>query len=392
MKRIGKLLLYFMVMALAFSFFAPATFAANEINEIIIDIDGAEVNFEDQRPTIINGVIVTPVRSMFETLGFDVSWTPATQTVTLTNERYVSRWNPDARAMEAVLSSIEVSIVIGSSTFTINDEEFNTSAPAQIIGGRTMMPIHAILEELNYYASWDVVESTLTIKDLNGFHSFDASEGAIEAQLADPDEGDLISIIHTNFGEIHLRLFPDMAPLAVENFVTHAQDGYYDGVIFHRVIDGFMIQGGDPEGTGTGGESIWGMPFGDEFTTDLRHFRGALSMANSGANTNGSQFFIVQAEQINPLNLAALEHRLDNQDELSPWGGLYFRDIFPVSLIEFYLEHGGTPHLDFGHTVFGQVFIGMDVVDAIAATETGEADRPVEDVIIERIEILNFRR
>ncbi|MDE5994015.1 MAG: peptidylprolyl isomerase, partial [Oscillospiraceae bacterium] len=101
--------------------------------------------------------------------------------------------------------------------------------------------------------------------------------------------GDKIATIITNMGEIKIKLFPEYAPKAVENFVTHAQEGYYNGLIFHRVINNFMIQGGDPNGTGTGGESIWGEPCEDAFTPELHNLRGALSMANAGPSTNGSQ-------------------------------------------------------------------------------------------------------
>ena len=117
-------------------------------------------------------------------------------------------------------------------------------------------------------------------------------------QLNAPKDGELKATIKTNMGEIKLRLFPEHAPKAVENFTTHAKNGYYNGLIFHRVIDNFMIQGGDPLGTGKGGESIWGKPFEDEFTGELHNLRGALSMANAGPNTNGSQFFIVQAPEV----------------------------------------------------------------------------------------------
>ena len=102
------------------------------------------------------------------------------------------------------------------------------------------------------------------------------------------------AVLKTNQGEIKIQLFPEQAPMTVENFIRLAQKGYYDGTIFHRVISDFMIQGGDPEGNGTGGESIWGHPFEDELSRELFNIRGALSMANSGPNTNGSQFFIVQ--------------------------------------------------------------------------------------------------
>ena len=145
--------------------------------------------------------------------------------------------------------------------------------------------------------------------------------------------------LHTNHGPIELELFEGEAPKTVENFRKLARDGFYDGVIFHRVIPDFMIQGGDPTGTGTGGP---GYTFDDEFNAHPVA-RGALAMANAGPNTNGSQFFIVTADAC-------------------PW-------------------------LDGKHTVFGQVTSGMDVVDTISKLETGAADRPREDVVIERIDL-----
>ena len=114
-------------------------------------------------------------------------------------------------------------------------------------------------------------------------------------QTALPQSGDTTCIMHTTMGDIKIRLFPEHAPKAVENFITHAKNGYYNGLKFHRVIKDFMIQGGDPMGSGIGGESIWGEPFEDEFCQELHNIRGSLSMANAGPCTNGSQFFIVQA-------------------------------------------------------------------------------------------------
>ncbi|MGD6804343.1 peptidylprolyl isomerase [Rossellomorea aquimaris] len=175
----------------------------------------------------------------------------------------------------------------------------------------------------------------------------------------------------TNMGDITIKLFPEQAPKAVENFMTHSKEGYYDGVIFHRVITDFMIQGGDPQGTGTGGESVWGEPFEDEFSKELLNIRGALSMANAGPGTNGSQFFIVQNSSVDP----SLEQQMVQAG-------------FGKKAIETYMERGGTPHLDNKHTVFGQVIEGMDVVDEIAAVETGANDKPAEDVVIEKIEIV----
>jgi len=173
----------------------------------------------------------------------------------------------------------------------------------------------------------------------------------------------------TNRGEFTVALFQDQAPKTVENFIGLAEKDYYDGVIFHRVINDFMIQGGDPTGTGMGGESLWGQPFEDEFNQEVFNLNGALSMANAGPNTNGSQFFIVTNEHINQNMLSQM-----------PGAG------YPEEVITAY-EKGGTPWLDFKHTVFGHVLSGMDVVNKINATETGMQDKPVEEVIINHITI-----
>ncbi len=154
----------------------------------------------------------------------------------------------------------------------------------------------------------------------------------------------LVAAMNTNMGTIKLELFPDIAPKAVENFVTHSEKGYYDGIIFHRVIDKFMIQGGDPTGTGRGGESIWGKPFEDEFSPELRFDGpGYLAMANAGPGTNGSQFFITVA---------------------------------------------ATDWLNDHHTIFGKVIGGMDVVYEISKVKTSKpGDKPLEDVKIINIKI-----
>ena len=193
-------------------------------------------------------------------------------------------------------------------------------------------------------------------------------------QLQKPQATDTTARMVTSMGDICIRLFPEQAPKAVENFTTHAKNGYYDGLKFHRVIKDFMIQGGDPLGTGVGGESIWGHTFEDEFSPLLHNIRGALSMANAGPSTNGSQFFIVQATNL-PMNM------LDQMEEL--------KDYFPEDCIENYRELGGTPWLDYHHTVFGQVYEGMDIVDAIANVQVNGSDMPLDDVTILRIEINN---
>ncbi|MTD38962.1 peptidylprolyl isomerase [Erwinia sp. CPCC 100877] len=192
-------------------------------------------------------------------------------------------------------------------------------------------------------------------------------------QLSDKvsEDEDLVELVTTE-GTIEIKLFPKQAPKTVENFITHAKDGYYNNVTFHRVIENFMIQGGDPKGDGTGGESIWNGTFDDEISNQLYNIRGALSMANAGTDengkgTNGSQFFIVQ-----------------NTDDVSD--GL-LKDDYPEKIIEAY-KKGGTPYLDKKHTVFGQVTKGMDVVDKIAAVETDDSDKPKKDIKIEKINIL----
>lgn len=182
--------------------------------------------------------------------------------------------------------------------------------------------------------------------------------------------------IQTSMGDISLKLFPEQAPLAVENFLTHAKEGYYNGITFHRVINNFMIQTGDPKGDGTGGESIWagkdaqrdpGQGFKNEVSAFLYNIRGALSMANAGPDTNGSQFFINQ----NPADASA---------QLST-------ATHPGKIIDAY-KTGGNPSLDGSYTVFGQVTEGMDVVDKIAAVETAEGDKPKEEVTIKQITIV----
>jgi peptidyl-prolyl cis-trans isomerase B (cyclophilin B) len=197
------------------------------------------------------------------------------------------------------------------------------------------------------------------------------TEETIYPQLtAEVQENETVVDMQTNMGTITIKLFPKLAPKTVENFVQHSKNGYYDGLTFHRVINGFMIQGGDPEGNGTGGESIYGAPFEDEFSQRLFNIRGALSMANAGPNTNGSQFFIVQSKTVDP----SLKGQMEQAG-------------YPAEIVEAYMEKGGTPWLDFRHTVFGQVIEGMDVVDEIASVRTGMYDKPLHDVMIEKMTV-----
>ncbi|MDA9462876.1 MULTISPECIES: peptidylprolyl isomerase [Enterococcus] len=217
-------------------------------------------------------------------------------------------------------------------------------------------------------ASSSTKESTEKTTETSTVESIDLNSlelPQLNTEVADNE--DLVEMVTTK-GTIKIKLFPELAPKAVENFMTHAKDGYYDGVTFHRVIQDFMIQGGDPEGNGTGGESIWGEGFETEISNQLYNIRGALSMARTqDPNSNGSQFFIVQ-----------------NSDDMHD--GL-LKDDYPQAIIDAY-KNGGYPSLDGEYTVFGQVVEGMDVVDAIAAVETDSSDKPTEDVKIEKINIL----
>ncbi|PCI24903.1 peptidylprolyl isomerase [Candidatus Peregrinibacteria bacterium] len=165
-------------------------------------------------------------------------------------------------------------------------------------------------------------------------------------QKALPAKGEQIIVIETSEGTVSARLFPDHAPKAVENFLGLMKLKYYNGTIFHRVIFNFMIQAGDPTATGKGGESIWKTHFNDEFHPELKHIRGAMAMANHGPNTNGSQFFVVEAPE--------------------------------------------TPWLDKKHTVFGQIFEGLDIIDLIANADVDENDRPLKDIVLKNITLTSY--
>lgn len=205
-------------------------------------------------------------------------------------------------------------------------------------------------------------------------------KAAAEKQMSKPANGEEIAIIKVkNFGDIKVKFFKDIAPKATENFITHSKNGYYNNLIFHRVIDEFMIQGGDPLGTGTGGESIWEEGFGTELDKTLVPYRGSLCMAMSMMpNSIGSQFFITQAHYSEQM-----ESYMKKSNQ------------FSSGLLEQYKTYGGYLSLYEQYTVFGQVFEGMEVVDAIAktpthTTEDGQEDKPVQDVVIETIEITTY--
>lgn len=240
------------------------------------------------------------------------------------------------------------------------------------------------------------------------------ADKSVGFQLEMPKVGEEIAIITTNYGDIYIRFFPEAAPKAVENFKGLIKSGKYDNTIFHRVVNDFMIQGGDYENSnGTGGDSIWGGSFKDEFDSKLFNIRGSLSMANAGVDTNGSQFFINQAKSdgfsradYDYDSVSALaqqyydsyvkqyvdfkEYYPTLQDFLEDGMGMATLSYtVPEEVWKLYEQNGGNISLDGafrrkgGHTVFGQVFRGMDVVDKIAAVEVdSETNKPLTDVVI----------
>lgn len=221
-------------------------------------------------------------------------------------------------------------------------------------------------------------------------------------QLEQPEEGEEIAVVTMESGEvIKLRFFPDEAPKAVYNFKLHALEGYYDGLTFHRIIEGFMIQGGDPSGDGTGGESVWGQDFADEFNKNLVNIDGAVSMANAGADTNGSQFFINatggMSSSWDEYQQGYDVYEQDPEAFTAYFGNWVDMEKMTKDVEELYDQQGGNPTLDgyystqgTGHTVFAQVFEGMESVYALSQVETDSNNKPLEDVVIQSVEIVPY--
>lgn len=278
-----------------------------------------------------------------------------------------------------------------------------------MIKSKKIIPISIALSAIIALSS--CVNDDLNISEIENVTDSQSAENLLErfpvveskdelAQLNEIKNGEQIAILKTNKGDISIRFFPEYAPKAVENFVTLASDGYYDGLTFHRVINDFMIQGGDPTGTGAGGESIYGGTFDDEITPYLKHFSGAVAMANAGANTNGSQFYIVENDKLDDNELKEIQKFVDDPEgvlEELPNSDVVLTNnrIYSPVVAKEYINNGGTPMLDFKYTIFAQVFDGMDIVHSIADAKTfdgenGQMDKPQEDIVIESIEITTY--
>lgn len=197
------------------------------------------------------------------------------------------------------------------------------------------------------------------------------------ANFTAPEKGDkIVELTFKDYGTVKFRLFPEYAEMGVENFTGLANDGFYDGLTFHRIIKDFMIQGGDPLGTGQGGKSLWGSSFDGGTDSHLIHLPGAVAYANSGTTaSNSSQFYIVTGSETPEDMFTYYEQK-----------GILFSD----NAKELYKQYGGTPFLDGKYTVFGQVFDGLDIIYQIQCTATDSSDKPLDDVIIESVRVTEY--
>lgn len=227
--------------------------------------------------------------------------------------------------------------------------------------------------------STEIVESSETVTESIQDQSVEDVD-ILNFKQPEIDE-EIVVIKVKDYGTIKIKLFEDECPKGVENFKRLiSEKSYYDNVIFHRVIQDFVIQAGDPNGNGTGGESIWGEGFEREFNAGLRHFVGAVAYAtNSVDHLNKSQFYIVCQDNGSEYNESYFNMTQDT-----------YGIVFPHNVREKYQEVGGTPYLDGNYEVFGQVFEGLDVVMAISETETDNNDKPYDDIVIESATIEKY--
>ncbi len=372
-KRIGLIstLVFTMVMT-------STTFGATKVVE---DVKVYKTNNNtymsfDKDVLNVDGTTFFPMRELLNNLG-------------VANEDIV--YNKDTQEISFSDENFDVVFKVGDNIYTQNGFEYTMPVKPFINkSGATYLPIRYVANSLGSVVGYDEGLKQILVTDVTDDSII--YRGTDLPQFKELEVGDTLATLHTSFGDITVELFPEYAPKAVENFVTLATSGYYDGVTFHRVINDFMIQGGDPLGNGMGGESIYGEDFENEITQNLRHFTGALSMANSGNDkSNGSQFFIVEDDKIDDSYVEALEYAKANPLEEYSEGEYIQNIIMTPAVAQTYLDLGGSLYLDFSYTVFGQVVDGMDVVHKIAEVKVDVNDKPVEDVIINSISVKQYR-
>lgn len=327
--------------------------------------------------TILNvdGTNFFPMRELLNQLGVsddNIHWNDNERSVTFNNDYYTSKFT------------------IGEETYTQNGYEYPTVEPF-IYEDKTYLPIRYVANSLGNTVEYNSNTKEIDLYNVDSYFTDIIHSKDELPQLSELTEDEIIATIDTNYGTITAKLFPEYAPMAVENFITLSQEGYYDGLTFHRVIDDFVIQGGDPNGDGTGGESIYGEPFDNEVSTNLIHINGALSMANAGnyedgSGTNTSQFFIVTHNSLNKDFEQFLTNAKNEPFEyIAP--GFPNIAVYSPAVSEAYLEYGGEPSLDLSYSVFGQVIDGMDIVEGISEVDTDVSNKPIDDVIINSISI-----
>lgn len=315
-----KMLSFALATGLLLTTYTTTTTAATN-TPLSVTIDG-QLQSYSQPALLINDRAYLPFRAIFEDLEAEVSWDAATRTV------------------KAVKGGATLELVIGKPMMKLNGREIKIDATPQIVNDRTMVPVRFVAEAVGSQVKW--VGETKTVQICSQGCTQYKSEPMMTLNL----DKEYTAIMKTDKGDVTIKLFDNEAPVTVNNFVFLARDKFYDGVKFHRIIQDFMIQTGDPLGRGFGGP---GYTFKDELPPAKPYAPGIVAMANAGPNTNGSQFFIGTGESVKNLN------------------------NYP------------------NYTVFGEVISGMDVIQSIAAvpvdSQNGEGSYPLEDVRIKTVVI-----
>ncbi len=374
-KKIGFMSAIMLTLAMSTTVLAD-TKVANDV-KVYHTNDNTFMSFKSDILNI-DGTTFFPMRELLNNLGVsneDIIFDKATKEIRFFNDYYY------------------VTFTIGEKEYVQNGVEVEMPVAPFVKDGITYLPIRYVANSLGSKVGFDAGLNQILVTDekvdLLKDLKVDVESGL--PQFSELVVGEELVTLQTNYGPITFRFFPEYAPLAVNNFITLAESNYYDGVTFHRVINDFMIQGGDPTATGTGGDSIYGEDFENEVAVMLRHFTGALAMANAGSYaSNGSQFYIVEASTLSEEMINELEYTKANPRELIE-EGIYVEDVFPVEISDKYIEVGGAPYLDFGYTVFGQVVGGMDVVNRVAEVEVDSMDKPLEDVVIRDVTVWQYK-